>query len=103
MVNNGEDLKPLCGRTRFFLQSVEQRKAHMEFDDKTLVISHETWGNVKQNTFALATMFNTFKDMLGRGGSVKLLMADGSGIKRSIDRSTEIDELFAEVNQDANR
>jgi hypothetical protein len=75
----------------------------MNFNDKTLFISHETWGDVKQNPFSLTTMFHTFKDVLGRGGSVKLLMADGSGIQRSIDTSTEIDELFAEVNQDANR
>lgn len=75
----------------------------MKFEDKTLFISHEAWEDVKQNAFALITMFNTFKDVHGRGGSVKLLMPNGSGIKRSIDRSTDIDELFDEVNQEANR
>jgi hypothetical protein len=75
----------------------------MEFNDKTLFISNETWGGITQNAFALNTMLNTFKDVLERGGSVKLFMADGDGIQRSIDRSTDIDELFAEVNRDANR
>lgn len=69
----------------------------MEFDDQKLFITHEDWVNAQKNPFALATMLNTFNDVHARGGSVKLLMPDGSGIKRSLDRKSDITDLFNEA------
>lgn len=69
----------------------------MRFKDKMLFISANTWADLKQNPFALNMMRTTFEAIVAGGGSVKLLMADGAGIQRSIDRSADIGELFAEL------
>lgn len=72
----------------------------LNFDHKTLYINHETWFDLtmSKNTFALSTLFNLIYDVLARDGSVKILMPDGDRIGRSIDRKSEVHDLFAEVN-----
>ncbi|WP_287601411.1 hypothetical protein [Thiothrix sp.] len=73
---------------------------NVSYDDRNRFVSHELWQSLieSQNTFAVKTEINTFKDVLERGGSVKILMPDGSSIKRSIDRVSELSDLIDELN-----
>lgn len=82
-----------------------RKEFHMAFSvsytDRNRFVSNEIWQclNESPNAFAVTTEINTFKDVLARDGSVKILMPDGSGIKRSVDRGSELRDLIAEVNE----
>lgn len=76
------------------------RKYELEFDHKNLFVSHKTWADISmsQNSFEASTVFTTFRDVLTRGGSVRILMPDESSIARSLDRMSDVSELFEKIN-----
>lgn len=73
----------------------------VSYSGRDRFVSNEVWQFLKEspNKFAVTTEINTFTDVLARDGSVKILMPDGSGIKNSIDRDSELRDLIAEVNR----
>lgn len=81
------------------------KEFHMAFSvsytDRNRFVSHEIlqYLNESPNAFAVTTEINAFKDVLARDGSVKILMPDGRGIKRSVDRGSELRDLITEVNE----
>jgi hypothetical protein len=77
-----------------------QMEFNVSYDGRNRFVSHDLWQILieSQNTFEVKTEINTFKDVLERDGSVKILMPDGSSIKRSIDRGSELMDLINELN-----
>ena len=73
----------------------------LSYTDRNRLVSHDLWQYLTEspNEFGVITEINAFKDVLARDGSVKILMPDGSGIERSVDRSSELRELITEVNE----